>query len=1029
MSLERQVTDFDRRVFARFPQPVALAWKRVFARTEAGLEEEDVTRAMRALGRTLSAQLLADLGRGDTPARVRGLLERTATHPLSCVGWWALVPLLLQSLAARRDPSPFVRRAVAWYFNSSGKPSAHAKLVHEVLGLRVNRSGQYEVAGVVSPTLVDDARRVLLSLDWWLAYRIVQVRGEGGHVRVFAGESLSPSWEAAAWTARLDPERLYLQHADEAGGILDLSPWMQVSDDGGAAKVAVFHDVDRGGELLLRFEHDGPIVSVRHPAQLEAALVPSPQRWQPNTPSGALVAQRPLGAAWQQRFQVIATIGRGGYAVVYRALDTTTQGEVAIKRFHPDLGSSKVERQRLAAEARRTHSVPPRYVVTATPHELGDELVLSMPLLAGSLEAYVKPPGLPEPEVWRRAEELAEALHAIHAEGITHCDIKPSNVLIDRHGHAYLSDFGIAIQHTEDELGRLGPALGTPAYRAPEQQLGRAEPKSDVWALGRLLHDLARGRVEATLRPGEGIDGELGRFLRWLGEGPIGRRPSSREVLEALRYRRAGPRVASPVRATLAETLRTALESGAPLPSEVSERLAAAQHENRSAAERWDELRQRHLRVAWPHLRASLTLSDLALPIGFLPHKLADLLERRVLTAEAHEALRLARGDAARFREPPLAGIPTSLFSLSTLLEARHAHTTPVKPAAVWRVVLKGLGLPEPETPTTAHALEALGVSKHELRTGEAVSRPDAPMSLTYTRVGIPKRDGRLRWLHQPSPRLAAVQRGLHRVLTWGAHMPPHAVAFVPGRSPLFHALHHAGAEAAVVVDIHDFFGSVTAAQIERALLEGPCEGWDKFDLEALVLLTTVRHASRALPFLPQGAPTSPLLANLVGLALDRAILHDLARNPWSSSWTYSRYADDLVISARRGGHHFHELAEQLLKRHIRRMGWVPSPQKTKHFSSLRGPGLSLCGVDVPTTPDGAVSLPREVRRRLRAAMHAASRGQVSPELRGLLAYGYSMTGKHAYAVAVPGTARKLVEGIARAMNESVRPFVEAWLG
>ena len=110
-------------------------------------------------------------------------------------------------------------------------------------------------------------------------------------------------------------------------------------------------------------------------------------------------------------------------------------------------------------------------------------------------------------------------------------------------------------------------------------------------------------------------------------------------------------------------------------------------------------------------------------------------------------------------------------------------------------------------------------------------------------------------------------------------------------------------------------------------------------------------------------------------------------------------------------------------------MGWVPSPQKTKHFSSLRGPGLSLCGVDVPTTPDGAVSLPREVRRRLRAAMHAASRGQVSPELRGLLAYGYSMTGKHAYAVAVPGTARKLVEGIARAMNEPVRPFVEAWLG
>lgn len=157
------------------------------------------------------------------------------------------------------------------------------------------------------------------------------------------------------------------------------------------------------------------------------------------------------------------------------------------------------------------------------------------------------------------------------------------------------------------------------------------------------------------------------------------------------------------------------------------------------------------------------------------------------------------------------------------------------------------------------------------------------PPGFRYRHFAVPKRDGSRRELVEPGPRLKTVQRAIVALLHENT---PHAAAlgFRRGLSIADHAWAHAGAAMIITADIQDFFGSTTRGRIE---------GWWRqrgyTDTEALLLtrLTTYRGA------LPQGAPSSPPLSNLVNVDLDQA-LERLAR---SAGATYTRYADDLAFS------------------------------------------------------------------------------------------------------------------------------------
>src|SRR5262249_39665975 len=99
----------------------------------------------------------------------------------------------------------------------------------------------------------------------------------------------------------------------------------------------------------------------------------------------------------------------------------------------------------------------------------------------------------------RLAREVAEALAALHAQGVLHRDLKPANVLLDGEGRALLTDFGLARPGEEEGLlARPGAVLGTPAYMAPEQAAGESEkvgPWSDLYSLGAMLYQMLTGRL------------------------------------------------------------------------------------------------------------------------------------------------------------------------------------------------------------------------------------------------------------------------------------------------------------------------------------------------------------------------------------------------------------------------------------------------------------------------------------------------------------------------------------------------------
>jgi len=178
------------------------------------------------------------------------------------------------------------------------------------------------------------------------------------------------------------------------------------------------------------------------------------------------------------RYHIEYALGEGGMGSVYKAYDRELDRHIAIKVIRPNLVADASTVQRFKQELLLGSKVSHKHILRI--HDLGDVeglKFISMAYVDGEdLHSILRREGrLPVPRAIAIARQMAQALAAAHAEGVIHRDLKPHNILIDKSGTAYISDFGLAksLLSSDAAMTRSGELLGTPRYMAPEQVEGR----------------------------------------------------------------------------------------------------------------------------------------------------------------------------------------------------------------------------------------------------------------------------------------------------------------------------------------------------------------------------------------------------------------------------------------------------------------------------------------------------------------------------------------------------------------------------
>lgn len=199
------------------------------------------------------------------------------------------------------------------------------------------------------------------------------------------------------------------------------------------------------------------------------------------------------------RYQIIKTIGEGGMANVYLALDTILNRQVAVKILRGDLADDEKFVRRFQREALSASKLNhPNIVEMYDVGEDNGQYYIVMEYVSGkTLKSLVKKRGaLTLPEVMDIMTQLLSAVMCAHDSYIIHRDIKPQNVMILEDGKVKIMDFGIAMALNSNELTQTNSVMGSVHYLPPEQANGSGSTiKSDIYSLGILMYELLIGKV------------------------------------------------------------------------------------------------------------------------------------------------------------------------------------------------------------------------------------------------------------------------------------------------------------------------------------------------------------------------------------------------------------------------------------------------------------------------------------------------------------------------------------------------------
>ncbi|MDA1193567.1 MAG: serine/threonine-protein kinase [Planctomycetota bacterium] len=205
-----------------------------------------------------------------------------------------------------------------------------------------------------------------------------------------------------------------------------------------------------------------------------------------------------LPIAWGS-YTLLREIARGAAGVVYEAIHRKLGRKVALKVLRTGVDTDANARERFQREAQALAQVKHDHIVEI--YEFGEvdgRPYYAMSLVDGpTLADLVKQDRLPDPAtLCRGLAGVADALVTLHAAGIIHRDVKPSNIMVDSQGRYMLADFGLARSAMSTTMTRSGDALGTPLYMSPEQMLGNRsgiEERTDVYGLGATMYQLLTG--------------------------------------------------------------------------------------------------------------------------------------------------------------------------------------------------------------------------------------------------------------------------------------------------------------------------------------------------------------------------------------------------------------------------------------------------------------------------------------------------------------------------------------------------------
>lgn len=208
-------------------------------------------------------------------------------------------------------------------------------------------------------------------------------------------------------------------------------------------------------------------------------------------PADVEVAMRNPHQVFGRKFVLVRLVGRGGSAEVWKAWDVSLKKYVALKRIPSHDPDAVLRMQREAKNAARLHHAHIVPIHDSGAIDVGGAkwTYISMAFIDGQPLGKVEMPLARKLKVIR---DIADALHYGHQQGIVHRDVKPGNILVDRNGRGWLSDFGLARQVSDPRLTVTEAIIGTPYYMAPEQARGisaEIDARSDIYSLGATLYE------------------------------------------------------------------------------------------------------------------------------------------------------------------------------------------------------------------------------------------------------------------------------------------------------------------------------------------------------------------------------------------------------------------------------------------------------------------------------------------------------------------------------------------------------------